>query len=75
MVKSMKGQSGLKTSNHPEISSTSETLDSKRDAIIYFVGCTPAYRRQEIAKSTARIFQKLGVDFKLLPDEVCCGSP
>jgi heterodisulfide reductase subunit D len=43
--------------------------------IAYFVGCTGAYRQQQVADHTASILRKLGVDFTILSDEVCCGSP
>ncbi len=43
--------------------------------VAYFVGCTAAYRQQHIAEHTASILKKLGVDFTVLSDEVCCGSP
>jgi heterodisulfide reductase subunit D len=43
--------------------------------IAYFVGCTGAYRQQQVADHTASILKKLGVDFTILSDEVCCGSP
>ncbi|MFW9978179.1 MAG: (Fe-S)-binding protein [Candidatus Thorarchaeota archaeon] len=43
---------------------------------IFFVGCTAAYRREEIAKSTARILNAGDESFRILgTDEVCCGSP
>ncbi|NHJ14807.1 MAG: (Fe-S)-binding protein [Candidatus Thorarchaeota archaeon] len=43
---------------------------------IYFVGCTAAYRREEIAKSTARVLNAGKEKFRILgTDEVCCGSP
>ncbi|NHI93292.1 MAG: (Fe-S)-binding protein [Candidatus Lokiarchaeota archaeon] len=42
----------------------------------YFTGCTSSYRRKELAEATARVFNKIGVEFNLLdPDEFCCGSP
>ncbi|MBD3226679.1 MAG: hypothetical protein GF329_00695 [Candidatus Lokiarchaeota archaeon] len=42
----------------------------------YFIGCTSSYRRQEIAKSTINILNKLGINFQLLgSEEYCCGSP
>ena len=41
----------------------------------YFVGCTGAYRQQQVADHTASILKKLGVDFTIISDEVCCGSP
>ncbi|MHA1343472.1 MAG: (Fe-S)-binding protein [Promethearchaeota archaeon] len=43
--------------------------------IIYFVGCTSAYREKQLFKSVIPILQKLNVSFTLLKDEVCCGSP
>ncbi|MHA1740906.1 MAG: (Fe-S)-binding protein [Candidatus Thorarchaeota archaeon] len=43
--------------------------------VAYFVGCTGAYRQQHIAKRTASILKKLGIDFTVLSQEVCCGSP
>ncbi len=44
--------------------------------IAYFVGCTSSYKMQHLAITTARILNKLDVDF-VLPgnDERCCGSP
>ena len=46
---------------------------SKTD-VIYFVGCTTAYRQPEIAKATTEIFDQAGVKYRLF-DEWCCGSP
>ena len=46
--------------------------------ILYFVGCTPAYdpRVQEVAKSLVAIFNKAGVNFRILGnEEKCCGGP
>jgi len=43
--------------------------------IMYFVGCTSAYRRPEIAKATAKILKAAGVKFGITSDEWCCGSP
>jgi heterodisulfide reductase subunit D len=42
--------------------------------LLYYVGCTTAYRRPEIARATLKILRKSGVNFKLLKDETCCGS-
>jgi len=48
---------------------------SKSD-VIYFVGCTTAYRHPEIAKATVDILDKAGVSYGLLNlNEHCCGSP
>ncbi|MFX1262178.1 MAG: (Fe-S)-binding protein [Promethearchaeota archaeon] len=50
-------------------------VDRKDAKVAYFVGCTGAYRQQHVADHTASILKKLGVDFTVLSDEVCCGSP
>jgi Fe-S oxidoreductase len=43
---------------------------------LYFVGCTAAYRREEIALSTARVLNAANESFSILgSDEICCGSP
>ena len=50
-------------------------LDAESDTI-YFAGCTAAYRREEIAHSTAKVLNAAKVGFKVLGEnEVCCGSP
>ncbi|MFX1317152.1 MAG: (Fe-S)-binding protein [Promethearchaeota archaeon] len=44
--------------------------------VLYFVGCTSSYRRQEMAIATVRILKAAGVSFNILQnDEFCCGSP
>ncbi|MHA1484445.1 MAG: (Fe-S)-binding protein, partial [Candidatus Thorarchaeota archaeon] len=42
--------------------------------VIYFVGCTSAYREKEIAKTTVALLDKAGVNYTILPNEECCGS-
>jgi heterodisulfide reductase subunit D len=49
-----------------------QTTDAE---LAYFVGCTASYREQNIAISTVNILSSLNVDFKILEDESCCGSP
>lgn len=41
----------------------------------FFVGCTSAYREQEMARNTVEILKAANVPFTLLEDEYCCGSP
>jgi Fe-S oxidoreductase len=44
--------------------------------ILYYIGCTSAYRRKEMAVAAARIMNAAGVPFNILQDEeFCCGSP
>ncbi len=53
-------------------SNIKQSQDAK---LAYFVGCTTSYREQDIAINTAEILNALQVDFKILNDEHCCGSP
>ncbi len=50
-------------------------IDNKGAKYAYYVGCTASYRQTNIAIATCKIFEQLGVDFTLVGDEVCCGSP
>ncbi len=50
-------------------------IDNKDAKIAYYVGCTASYRQVEVAIATAKLFEQLGMDFTLVADEVCCGSP
>ena len=43
--------------------------------LAYFVGCTSSYREQNVAISTAEILNSLNIDFRILDNEECCGSP
>ena len=45
-----------------------------RADVVYFVGCTSAYREGEIARATAELLDKAGIEYTVLPDEQCCGS-
>ncbi len=50
-------------------------VDNKEAKIGYYVGCTASYRQVEVAIATAKLFEMLGINFTLVGDEVCCGSP
>lgn len=41
----------------------------------FFVGCTSAFVRQNMAIDTVGTLEQLGVDYTLLSDEWCCGHP
>ncbi|MHA1150773.1 MAG: (Fe-S)-binding protein [Promethearchaeota archaeon] len=43
--------------------------------VIYYVGCTSAYREKHLFEAVISILQKLDINFTLIQDEVCCGSP
>ncbi len=50
--------------------------EKRKADIVYFVGCTAAYIRKEVAEATVRILKECGVEFSTLKeDEWCCGSP
>jgi heterodisulfide reductase subunit D len=46
----------------------------KTAPVVYYVGCTSSYREEEIARTTVQLFNKMGIDFTILPREQCCGS-
>jgi len=46
-----------------------------KSSTLLFVGCTAAYKKQEIAVNTVKILNKLGIPFSILKDEWCCGNP
>ncbi|MHA1733410.1 MAG: (Fe-S)-binding protein [Promethearchaeota archaeon] len=50
-------------------------LNRKDAKIAYFIGCTASYRQTNIAVATCNLLEKLGFDFTVIEDEVCCGSP
>ena len=50
-------------------------VNNKDAKIAYYVGCTASYRQVEVAIATAKLFEQLGMNFTLIEDEVCCGSP
>jgi len=43
--------------------------------IVYFTGCTAAYRETSILTSTTETLTGLGYNVIVTPDEWCCGSP
>ena len=43
--------------------------------ILYYPGCLSKYVLKAETENYKRILTKLGVDFIMLPDELCCGSP
>lgn len=43
--------------------------------VLYWVGCTSSVMAPNIAGVTAKVLTKLGLEFKLLDEEPCCGEP
>jgi Fe-S oxidoreductase len=53
-----------------------EDFKSNEDATtIYYAGCLPGYFLKDIGNSSVQILQKIGIPFKVLKNEICCGSP
>jgi heterodisulfide reductase subunit D len=52
-----------------------KTSDSKGPRILYFTGCTAAYREKDSAQDTVSLLEQLGYSVEVTPDEWCCGSP
>jgi len=50
-------------------------LNNNKTKVVYYVGCTANFRQINNAISTCRILEQLGIDFTLISEEVCCGSP
>ncbi len=42
---------------------------------LFFTGCTAAYRQQVMAEASVEILSAGNVDFRVTPEEHCCGSP
>ncbi len=42
--------------------------------VLYFIGCTARYRVPEIADAMIGIFDKLGIRYRVMEEEWCCGS-
>jgi heterodisulfide reductase subunit D len=57
------------------LNQTKEKYGSSKPSLLYFVGCTSSYRRQEIAKATVKVLEQAEVKFTVSRDEWCCGSP
>ncbi len=52
-----------------------KSLIDKNASIAYFIGCTSNYRTYETAEAVINILRKLNVNYTILSDEWCCGSP
>lgn len=48
---------------------------SEKASVLYFAGCTAAYRTPEIVKSAVALMRSCGTDFTLLDEEPSCGEP
>jgi heterodisulfide reductase subunit D len=44
-------------------------------SVLYFTGCTAAYREKDIARNTVELLESLDFTVRTSPEEWCCGSP
>jgi len=61
--------------DHSKRNNWIKTKKLKGKKILYFTGCTAAYREKESAQDTVSLLEQLGFSVELTPDEWCCGSP
>ena len=61
--------------DHSKRNDWMKTGDSKGPKILYFTGCTAAYREKDNAQDTVSLLEQLGYSVEVTPDEWCCGSP
>ncbi|MHA1270933.1 MAG: (Fe-S)-binding protein [Candidatus Helarchaeota archaeon] len=52
---------------NPAINNNSNTL--------LFFGCMSSFREVEIGKSSMRLLEKFGIEYTVMKEEKCCGSP
>ncbi len=63
-------------SGYPENRADWVDFEVQKSKTLYFAGCTASFKLQNLAKSTARALNKLGIEFTVAGrDEYCCGSP
>lgn len=48
---------------------------SDRAEVLYWVGCTTCIRLPEVAKAIVEVLKLAKIDFAILKEEGCCGSP
>lgn len=60
---------------HSKRNSWIQENNQKGKKIVYFTGCTAAYRETGIAQNTVALLKKLGFSVEIMSDEWCCGSP
>lgn len=52
-----------------------KSKENGKKRIIYFTGCTAAYREHEIAKATVELLSRLDYGVIITDEEWCCASP
>ncbi|MHA1481179.1 MAG: (Fe-S)-binding protein, partial [Candidatus Thorarchaeota archaeon] len=61
--------------DHEDRNSWLQVSSIDNTPIIYFTGCTAAYREQDIATDTVSVLESLNYSVIIPQDEWCCGSP
>lgn len=60
---------------HVERNDWLRSQENGQERIIYFTGCTAAYREKEIAEATVELLSHLDYEVIVPEDEWCCASP
>lgn len=68
-------QSGTPFEPSCKLFSPGEKLFRRNADVAYFAGCATSYLRPEIGESMISILKESGVNFTLIKNEKCCGSP
>jgi Fe-S oxidoreductase len=61
--------------DHEQRITNLQLMETNGTSIFYFIGCTTAYREQEIANATISLLSSIGYSIQVSSDEWCCGSP
>ncbi|MHA1229951.1 MAG: (Fe-S)-binding protein [Candidatus Helarchaeota archaeon] len=48
---------------------------NKDSDTLFYAGCLSGYFIKNIARSSVIVLKKLGIEFNIIADEICCGSP
>jgi heterodisulfide reductase subunit D len=65
----------LHSERFSKVKSDKKEKERVNPEVVYFVGCTSSYRNPEIAEAVLKILDKANVNYTILDDEWCCGSP
>ncbi len=75
MAESIKKHHNPYSESHESRNDWIGTKKSDGKHLLYFTGCTAAYREKVIATDTVEVLETLGYLVSVSPDEWCCGSP
>jgi len=68
-------QTGTPYEKEAAIHVPSEIVGNKDVDVLYFAGCSTRQNHPEIIESLSKIFRAIGINWAMLQDEGCCGTP